>query len=106
MHKRTKHQASQANGTPKATEKQIDVVFALERAEAKEVYLCGDFNEWSPTNLPMIQRGACRWEKRVTLPLGRYEYKFIVDGQWTPDPYGPQEVVNAFGSTNSVADLR
>ena len=32
--------------------------------------------------------------------------RFIVDGQWTADPYASQEVVNAFGSTNSVAEVR
>ena len=106
MHKRNKNHAGNGNGTPHPTPKQIEVSFAIERAEANEVYLSGDFNEWSATNLPMIRRGACRWEKRVTLPPGRYEYKFIVDGQWTPDPYASQEVVNAFGSTNSVAEVR
>ena len=106
MHKRNKNHASHANGTPVATAKQIEVVFAVERPEANEVYLCGDFNQWSVTNLPMVRRGACHWEKRVALPPGRYEYKFIVDGKWTPDPSGTHEVINAFGSTNSVAEVR
>jgi hypothetical protein len=39
------------------------------------------------------------------LPPGRYEYKFIVDGEWIPDPSEPHEVVNAFGSTNSVVEV-
>jgi len=82
------------------------VVFALERAEAHEVYLCGDFNGWSDRNLPMIQQDGRRWEKRLTLAPGRYEYKFLVDGEWLSDPCGPQEVVNAFGSVNSVAEVQ
>jgi 1,4-alpha-glucan branching enzyme len=106
MHKRNKNHAGNGNGTPQPTPKQIGVSFAFEGAEANEVYLSGDFNEWSATNLPMMRSGACRWAKRVTLPPGRYEYKFIVDGEWTPDPYASQEVVNAFGSTNSVAEVR
>jgi 1,4-alpha-glucan branching enzyme len=106
MHKRNKNQTSHATGAGIATGTQIEVRFALERADANQVYLCGDFNEWSATNLPMIRREAGRWEKRVTLPPGRYEYKFIVDGTWTADPSGAQEVVNAFGSTNSVVEVR
>ena len=105
MHKRNKNQTSHATGAGIATGTQIEVRFALERADANQVYLCGDFNEWSATNLPMIRREAGRWEKRVTLPPGRYEYKFIVDGTWTADPSGAQEVVNAFGSTNSVVEV-
>ena len=84
MHKRNKNQTSHATGAGIATGTQIEVRFALERADANQVYLCGDFNERSATNLPMIRREAGRWEKRVTLPPGRYEYKFIVDGPPIP----------------------
>jgi hypothetical protein len=44
-------------------------------------------------------------EERLTLPPGRYEYKFIVDAAWTTDPAGTQEVPNAFGTTNSVVEV-
>ena len=58
MHKRNKNHAGNGNGTHIATtQAQIEVSFAIERAEANEVYLSGDFNEWSATNLPMIRRG-------------------------------------------------
>jgi 1,4-alpha-glucan branching enzyme len=103
MHKRSKNHSGNGNGTPLATAKEIEVVFALEHTEANEVYLCGDFNDWSNTNLPMIPRGDGLWLKSVTLPPGRYEYRFIVDGKWTSDPNGSQKVVNPFGSINSVA---
>ena len=53
----------------------------------------------------MISREAGKWEKQITLPPGRYEYKFIVDGMWIADPAGAQEVLNAFGSTNSVVEV-
>lgn len=68
MHKQNKNQNSQANGKHSISSKQSEVVFALERPEAKEVYLCGDFNQWSPMSLRMFQRdGNGRWEKRVVL---------------------------------------
>ena len=106
MHTRNKNRATHADRTPVAPARPIEVVFAFERTEANQVYLCGDFNEWSATTLPMIRRGDRLWLKSVTLPPGRYEYKFIVDGKWTPDPNASQEVVNAFGSTNSVAEVQ
>jgi 1,4-alpha-glucan branching enzyme len=105
MHKRNKNHSRKGNGTPFTTATEIEVVFALEHTEANEVYLCGDFNEWSKTNLPMVRQGDSLWLKSVTLTPGRYEYRFIVDGKWTSDPNGSQKVVNPFGSTNSVAEV-
>lgn len=84
----------------------VEVAFALECAEAKEVFLCGEFNQWSPTALPMIRKdGNGRWEKRLALPPGRYEYKFIMDGEWIADPAARENVVNTFGSVNSVVEV-
>jgi 1,4-alpha-glucan branching enzyme len=41
---------------------------------------------------------------KVSLPLkpGRYEYRFVVDGEWTSDPNARESAINDFGSTNSV----
>jgi 1,4-alpha-glucan branching enzyme len=101
MRKRNKNHASHtiAAGT------QVEAAFTLKCANANQAYLCGDFNGWSETNLPMIFRGDDKWEKRLTLPPGRYEYKFIVDGTWTTDPAVTLEVPNAFGTTNSVVEF-
>ena len=33
---------------------------------------------------------------------GRYEYLFVVDGQWLPDPNARESVQNPYGGTNSV----
>jgi hypothetical protein len=57
-----------------------------ERAEA--VYLAGSFNNWKPTAHKMDgpdQQG--RYTARLKLKKGRYEYKFVLDGEtWQPDP--------------------
>ena len=83
-----------------------EVAFILNSPSAESVYLCGDFNEWFPTGLPMIERIEGRlWEKRLMLPPGRYEYKFIVDGIWTHNPAAGKNVPNAFGSLNSVMEV-
>ena len=42
------------------------------------------------------------WTTTVWLPAGRYEYRFVVDGQWISDPSARESVPNTFGSTNSV----
>jgi 1,4-alpha-glucan branching enzyme len=85
----------------------VEVTFTFERDDAREVYLCGDFNHWSRKSLPMIRRdGRGVWEKRLALPPGRYEFKYIVDGVWTLDPNADENVANCFGSANSVVVAR
>ncbi len=84
-----------------------EVAFVLNGREAVEVYLCGDFNQWVPHRLPMIRHGENRlWEKRLLLPPGRYEYKFIVDGKWVHDPDARVNVPNICGSLNSVVEVQ
>ena len=85
----------------------VAVTFCFQQPGSKEVYLCGDFNHWSTLSLRMIQRdGDGRWEKRLILPPGRYEYKFLVDGAWVNDPKAAEAVPNRHGSLNSVLEVR
>jgi len=84
-----------------------EVAFVLSSPEAQEVYLCGDFNQWIPSTLPMIRHGEDHWwEKRLVLEPGRYEYKFIVNGVWIHNPDAPENVPNVHGSLNSVVEVR
>jgi 1,4-alpha-glucan branching enzyme len=105
--RRTKaHLEKQPNGENIKTANVTDVVITLDRPEAQAVYLCGDFNEWSPRSLRMFQRGASgEWERRVQLRPGRYEYKFIVDGEWTHDPAARENTSNAHGTLNSIIEV-
>ena len=87
-------------------QQRIEVTFALERPEAREVFLCGDFNEWSPSSLRMMRRSQNGlWEKRLALAPGRYEYKFVADGEWIHDTRADQNVPNVGGSLNSVMEV-
>ena len=107
MHKQNKNQKNQVSGTHIPSPGQIEVVFVLERPKAREVFLCGDFNQWSRMSLRMLQcNGNGRWEKRVTLPPGRYEYKFIVDGEWMHDAKAGENAPNVHGSLNSVVHVQ
>ncbi len=56
--------------------------------DAKQVYLCGSFNNWNETELPM-KKGDTGWELNYVVGQGNHEYKFIVDGSWMPDPSNP-----------------
>jgi len=74
----------------------------LVKPEAKQVCVAGSFNEWKPEKTPLIPAGNGRWVGDLSVGPGRYEYLFVVDGQWLPDPNAKESVANPFGGTNSV----
>jgi len=78
------------------------VRFNLYAPEAGRVFLAGDFNNWDVDNLLMKRDNKGTWEASVTLPPGRYEYRFWVDGVWHDDPNAHERVENPFGSQNCV----
>ena len=84
-----------------------EVDFILECNGAEHVYVCGDFNDWRPTCLRMIGNAELGlWAKRLLLPPGRYEYKFVVDGKWLHDHDAMENISNIYGSLNSVVEVR
>jgi len=97
---------SETKAAAPSRSKAVEVTFVLNDPNACEVFLCGDFNQWARESLRMIRRGeAGRWEKRLTLLPGRYEYKFVVDGKWISDPRATAEVPNPHGSFNAVVEV-
>ena len=86
----------------KQTIKRQRVTFSLQAAEAKEVFLTGNFNNWDPKTHPMKNDGNGIWKKTVMLFPEKCEYKFLVDGDWREDPRNDQTCVNRFGTQNSV----
>jgi 1,4-alpha-glucan branching enzyme len=81
------------------------VTFKLEAPEAKEVCLMGDFNNWNAKTHTMKMDKNRIWNKIVMLYPGRYEYQFLVDGQWKNDPKNEQTVPNRFGTRNNVLQV-
>ena len=81
------------------------VTFSMNSSDAEEVILMGDFNNWNPKKHPMKTDENGLWNKNVVIPPGRYEYKFLVDGQWKEDPQNDQTCLNCFGTYNSVFNL-
>jgi hypothetical protein len=82
----------------------IHVEFKLIASEAKSVAVAGIFNGWDPKKTPLEEVGGA-WHAKVELPRGRYEYRFVIDGQWVTDPNARESVPNPFGSVNSVVSV-
>ena len=85
--------------TKRPVEKPIE--FILNLPTAQSVGVAGTFNNWDPKRTPMQKDGG-NWKASIPLAAGRYEYRFVADGQWLSDPNAKESVGNDFGSTNSV----
>ena len=83
----------------------VKVTFVLLDLDAKQVSLSGDFNGWASDATPMKRDDAGHWETTIALAPGRYEYKFVVDGNWKHDPLARVNVWNQSGTLNSVAQV-
>ena len=81
---------------------EVSVSFVLSAPKAKNVIVAGTFNHWDPRVLKLKKNKQGRWSSKISLKPGRYEYLFIVDGQWQKDPAAKETVPNSFGSVNSV----
>ncbi len=85
-----------------AVRKPARVCLELLKPGAKTVCVAGSFNEWKPEKAPLVQKSIGHWIGELSVPPGRHEYLFVVDGEWLPDPKASESVENPFGGRNSV----
>ena len=86
----------------------VRVTFTMPKLEdAKQLFLVGDFNNWSVSKTPMTRADDGTWSVALTLDDGRqYEYRYFADNQvWHNDWAADALVKNSFGSENSVVNL-
>ena len=79
--------------------------FSLHAPEASQVCVAGTFNDWDPEARPLKQDKKGTWRTWTSLEPGRYEYRFVVDGEWREDPACAETCDNSFGTCNSVLRL-
>ena len=89
---------------PRTQAAQRKVRFELDVPKAQTVFAGGTFNNWSATATPLVFVGGTRWSKDLLLPPGRYEYRFVVDGEWVEPPHAKAYVANPSGGRNGVFD--
>lgn len=80
--------------------------FNLYLPDAKEVYIVGDFNNWTINDDSKLDYGKGGfWEKRLAIKSGKYRYKFVVDGKWIHDPNNEVSETNPYGDLDSILTL-
>ena|ERR1700744_4676603 len=80
----------------------LPVRFEFTHPTATSVCVAGSFNGWKPEAKSLHPSDAGKWWKETVMQPGTYEYCFVVDGQWLPDPAAKETVPNPFGGHNSV----
>jgi 1,4-alpha-glucan branching enzyme len=95
-------QSPSHNSLQNAGIKLTAVRFEYANPTAKTVCLAGSFNHWQPEAKTLHSTGVGNWWKETVLAPGSYEYCFVVDGKWMPDPRAIETVANPFGGRNSV----
>ena len=86
--------------------------FTCHAPDAKQVFLAGTFNDWKPDATPMVQGDTGKWTAEVDLFPGRYEFEFVVDGDWVceanchAEGECPQCVPNNMGTMNRVCEVQ
>ena len=91
------HNHDNAPGPPR-----VPVRFEFTHPTAGTVCVAGTFNQWQPERKTLHSSGVGHWWKETALAPGTYEYCFVVDGQWIPDPLAKETVSNPFGGRNSI----
>ena len=83
-----------------------EVEFTLMAPDAIKVCIAGEFNDWNTQSMPMKKGKDGSWKIKLKLPLGKYEYKYYVDGSWVNDTTGRETASNPFGSCNCIITVQ
>lgn len=78
----------------------VKLVFCSTVRNPQMVAVAGDFSDWE--SIPMERVNENCYVLTLRLRPGKYEYGFLVDGQWVPDPFSPRAVSDGFGGMNSI----
>jgi len=85
---------------------QSKATFTLMAPKAGKVSVTGSFNSWDKSGTPLKKDKSGVWATDLSLKPGRYEYKYIVDGQWWTDPANRNTARNSYGTENSVIEIK
>ena len=100
--KRTKPKAGASAVSSPAPTAPVKTRIEYLNSGAREVFVAGSFNQWNPLATALNPCCEGKWDIELALDPGRYEYRLVVDGQWTEDPKSSEYAANPFGGLNSV----
>ena len=81
------------------------VVFLYTDNGENSVFLVGSMNGWDVKSTPMNLNKSGFWSVTLKLDAGKYQYKFIVDGEWKIDESNLDVEDDGYGGFNSVIEI-
>jgi chromosome partitioning protein len=81
------------------------ILFTLVAHNAESAHLVGDFKGWISNSVTMKNERSGLWSLVVPLRPGRYQYRFVIDGEWITDPSNPAVEVDSLGRPTSVIEV-
>ena len=84
----------------------LTVTFHLNNSSANTVRLAGTFNLWKSEPMTRNPENESEWTLKISLPIGKHLYKFVVDDSWMIDPSNPESEVDWNGNLNSVLHVK
>lgn len=82
------------------------ILFTLVAHRAQSAHLVGDFKGWIPNSATMKNGRDGLWSLVVPLKPGRYQYRFVIDGEWVTDPSNPAVEIDPLGRPTSVIEIQ
>jgi 1,4-alpha-glucan branching enzyme len=85
--------------------KAVEIPFRFRSKAAREVRITGDFTNWTPEGIPLRKAPNGEWRTILGLTPGEYQYRLIIDGEWSDDPEATLRVPNVYGGENCVLQV-
>jgi glucose/arabinose dehydrogenase len=79
------------------------------QGKGKRIFLAGEFNKWNPSDDNYLLKdddGDGIWTIVVKLKPGSHQYKYVIDGAWTKDPFSPGSAPDGFGGQNGQLEVK
>ena len=106
MKKNTNKKAATKRTRQPTTAGRKRVVFQVKANPGSDVFLSGSFNSWEINGKKMKDaNGTGEFTTMLYLPKGKYEYKYVINGEWHVDPECPKWVQNECGTLNSLVAI-
>jgi len=82
------------------------VTFTIEAPDAKNAFVCGDFNNWSEKKNELKKLKNGNFKGTIDLEKDNtHEFKYLVDGNWMNEEQADSFKWNDLGSENSVLEV-
>lgn len=81
-------------------------IFKVQSKPGDMVFLAGSFNNWHTKSRFMKDiHDDGNFQCVLLLKPGQYEYKFVINNNWTVDPNNQKFLLNHVGTLNSLINI-